>query len=299
MVETIKEGFRVINRNFPLVLIQVGVTFLSLLSFIFLVGIPVAIIIIYFGIDTVRFKEALSTLKNPMEFLTEYLWLTILLITSFILYLTAVTGLSIFAFGGSMAIIKDSFEEPGLKFSFNKFMSEGKRYFMPLCWLALILGIFFIVLIFFLGGIIGASIVLLSAYKDEMSISLIVLAVVSGLVLMVLAVIGFLILLALSIYAVISLVVEGLRAWEAIKKAASFMKRKFIEAVGFYLLLVVGYIGAVILIAVINFPFSMVPVIGTIITLPVQLVAYIIQTYLGLVMMASLVVFYIRKSVSS
>lgn len=295
MVEAIKEGFRAINRNLPLPLIHVVVAVISFIAFILIVGIPVAIAIIYLGIDTARFKEVLSTIRDPLEFLREYLGLTILLITSFTLYLAAITSLSLFTFGGTLAIIKDSFKDPGLKFSFGKFISEGKRYFMQLCWLTFILGIFFLILIFFLGGIVGASIVLLAPYKDEMGIFLIILAILSGLALMVFALIGFLILLALSIYAVIAVVVENLNAWQAIKRAYSFMKRKFIEAIGFYLLLIVGYMGAVILIAMLNLPFSMMPVIGLILTLPTQLVTYIIQMYLGLVMMASIVVFYVRK----
>lgn len=297
--ELIKEGFRVINRNLPLVLIQIGVMVISFLAFIFLVGIPVAIGIIYLGIDLVRFKDVISDLKDPIEILSQYSGLAIFLVTSFALYLTAVTCLALFVFGGNMAVIKDSIKDPSVKFSFKKFLVEGKRYFLPLCWLALILGIFFLIFIFVLGIFVGAAIVLLAPYKDDIGIFLIVIAILSGIILLLIALIGFLLLLALSLYAVIALVVDELKAWKAIKRAVSFMREHFLESIGFYLLLIAGYIGAVLLIMLVNFPFSMIPVIGPILNLPLQLVTYIIQIYLGLVMMASLIVFYVRKSASS
>lgn len=299
MVEAIKEGFRVINRNLPLVFIQIGVMIISFIAFIFLVGIPVGIAVIYLGIDLLKFKEALSALKDPIEFLNQYSGLAIFLVTSFILYLTAVTCLALFVFSGSLAIIKDSLEDPSERFSFKKFLSEGKRYFLPLCLLILILGLFFLVLIFVLGAFVGTAIVLLTPYKDEMGIFLIVFAVISALILISLALAGFLLLLALSIYAVIALIVEELTTWKSIKRAINFVKENFLEAIGFYLLLIAGYIGAAILMMMINFPFSMIPVIGPILTLPYQLLSYVIQIYLGLVIMASLMVFYMKKSVKS
>jgi hypothetical protein len=93
------------------------------------------------------------------------------------------------------------------------------------------------------------------------------------------------------------MIVEELKAGEAIKRAIGFMKSNFFEATGFYLLLIAGYMIAVIIMALANFPFSVIPVIDPILTLPFQLVTSIIQLYLGLVMIASLVVFYMKKAV--
>ena len=296
MVEAIKEGFRVINRNLPLVLLQIGTMLLSLLLFIILVGIPIAIAIIYFGIDIGRFKGAVETIKDPIDFLYEYSGLAIFMVTSFVLYLTVITGIALFVFGGNMAIMKGSIIDQTEKFSFKKFIKEGKRYFQPLCWLSLILGIFFILLIFVLGALVGIAIVLLTPYKDVMGTFLIVLAIISGLITLLLAFVGFFLILTLSIYAVIALIVEELKAWKAIKRAITFMKVNFLESIGFYILLIAGYIVAIILMMIVAFPFNMIPFIGPIISIPFQFVTYIIQVYLGLVMMASLMVFYIRKA---
>ncbi len=296
MVESIKEGFRVINRNLPLVIIQIVMMIISFLAFIIFIGVPVAIGVIYLGIDPVRFKEVLSSMKDPSGFLNQYAGLVVFVVVVFLLYITAITGLAIFVFGGNLAIIKDSIKEPLEKFSYKKFMMAGKKYFSPLCWLSLILSLFFILFVFLLGALVGAGIVFLTPYKEEMGTFLIVLAVISGMMTLLLAFIGFFLILTLSIYAVISLVAEDLRAWNAIKRSAAFIKNKLFEATGFYLLLISGYIGAILLMMIVTFPFNMIPFVGPIISIPFQFVTYIIQVYLGLVMMASLMVFYIRKA---
>lgn len=296
--EAFKEGIRVINRNLPLVLIQIGVMFLSFLLFVMLVGIPVAIAIIYLGIDLVRFKETLTAVKDPIEFLYKYSGIAIFIVTTFVVYLTAVTGIALFVFGGNIAIIKDSIKDPTERFSIKHFLKEGKRYFLPLCWLTLLLGISFLIFIFVIGAIIGVAIILLEPYKNEMiGKFMIVMAIILGMTLLLIAFLIFLLLVAFSIYAVIALIIDELRAWKAIKRSFNFIKDNFLQAIGFYLLLIMCYFVAVILMVLINFPFSLIPLIGPIISFPFKILTYIVQVYLGLVMMASLVSLYMKKSV--
>lgn len=296
--EDIKEGFRVINRNLPLIIIQIGVMIISFLVFIIIVGIPVAYTILYIGIDPVRLKEILSNLVDPLGFFQKYTGPVIFIGTAFMLYITVVTCLAIFVFGGNLAIIKNSIRDQSERFSFKKFLKEGKRYFLPLCWLTLILGLLFLLFIFIIGALVGIVIAFMAPYKDEIGKFLIALAAISGIIILFLAFVGFL-LLTLSIYAVIGLIVEELRAWRALKRALTFLRNNFLEATGFYFILIVGYIAAVFLMMLASFPFSMIPVIGPIISLPFQFVTSIIQVYLGLVMMASLMVFYTRRSVKT
>lgn len=296
--ETIKEGLRVINWNLPLVLVQIGVMFLSFLLFIMLVGIPVAIAIIYLGIDLVRFKETLVTVKDPIEFLYKYSGIAIFVVTTFIVYLTAVTGIALFVFGGNIAIIRDSIRDPTKRFSLKHFLKEGKRYFLPLCRLTLLLGISFLIFIFVIGAIIGVAIILLEPYKNEiMGEFMIVMAIILGMTLLLIAFLSFLLLMAFSLYAVIALIIDELRVWKAIKRSFNFIKDNFLQAISFYLLLITCYFVAVIFMTLLNFPFSLIPVIGPIISFPFKIVTYIVQVYLGLVMMASLVSFYMKRSV--
>jgi len=299
MVEEIKEGFRVVNRNLPLILIQIGGTVISFIAFILFIGIPIGIAVIYLGIDILRLKETLTILKDPVRFLSQHSGLAFFLAISFILYLTAVTCLALFIFGGSMAIIKDSIRYPSERFSFRKFISEGKRFFLPLCLLVIILSLFFLIFTFILGALAGTSLVLLTSYKDDMGIFLIVLSVISALILIGITFIGFLLLLSLSIYAVIALIVEELRAWKAIKRAIRFMRENLLEATAFYLLLIAGYIGIVVLMIIMNLPLSMIPIIGSIFTIPYQIVSYLIQLYLGIVIISALIVFYMRRRVEN
>jgi hypothetical protein len=49
--EAIKGGFRVVNRNWQLVLIQLSMVFISSIGFFIIVGIPLAVAFIIFGVD--------------------------------------------------------------------------------------------------------------------------------------------------------------------------------------------------------------------------------------------------------
>src|SRR4030042_2534959 len=107
-IEAIKDGFRLVNRNWQLVLIQVCIVILSTIGFLIMVGIPLAIAFIIFGIDLTGLadiKDVFRMVKEPSEIISRYFWLFLLVITSFFLYIITIAMLGIYVFGGSVGII--------------------------------------------------------------------------------------------------------------------------------------------------------------------------------------------------
>ncbi len=122
-IEAIKDGFRLINRNWQLVLIQVGMVFISSIGFFIIVGIPLAIAFIIFGIDLTgltNIRDIFRMLRGPSEILSKYLGLLLLILASFILYILVATVFGIYIFGGSIGVIGRSIKEKGLKFSISR-----------------------------------------------------------------------------------------------------------------------------------------------------------------------------------
>ena len=92
-IEAIKDGFRLINKNWQLVLIQVGMVFMSSIGFFIIVGIPLAIAFIIFGIDLTALTETrdiFRMLRGPSDIISKYLGLILIVVASFILYILVV-----------------------------------------------------------------------------------------------------------------------------------------------------------------------------------------------------------------
>src|SRR5512135_1023146 len=92
-LEAIKDGFRLVNRNWQLVLIQLSMVFVSSIGFFVLIVIPLAIAFIIFGIDLTELasmRDIFRVLKEPSDILSRYLGLFIIVVLSFLLYITLV-----------------------------------------------------------------------------------------------------------------------------------------------------------------------------------------------------------------
>ena len=72
------------------------------------------------------------------------------------------------------------------------------------------------------------------------------------------------------------------------------MNGNFLRSIGFYLLLIVGLLAASMAMSAAAFPFSIIPVIGLFIQIPIQFAFMIAQIFLSIVMIASLVHYYLR-----
>ena len=102
-------------------LIQLGMVFISSIGFFIIVGIPLAIAFIIFGVDLTGltdirdiFRNTQGTFRYHVEDTSDSI---LIVIASFLLYIIMVAMLGIYVFGGSIGVIGRSLRDRSLKFS--------------------------------------------------------------------------------------------------------------------------------------------------------------------------------------
>jgi len=292
--EAIGRGFRVINKNWQLVLIQVGAALASLAGFFILVGLPLAIAFIIFGLDLTelsRLEDIFRTLREPSGLITRYLGLVILLLVSFLLYIIVILALGIFVFGGSIGVISRSIKEGAGKFSIRLFFSEGRRLFFPLLWFTTIIGLIFIALAFVLGLFGGTIAAIVSAAKEQGAALSYFLGIFFSIVLFIAGITVALAVLSVVIYGTAIMAVRGFGPVRSLREAFIYVS-KHADAFYLYCIVFVGYIIISLFVVFIGYPLRFIPLIGTAMSFVYQMAVYVMQSYLALVMVAAIVCYY-------
>ena len=135
--DAVKSGFRLINRNWQLVAVQAGMMIANCIGFFIIVGIPLGIAFIIFGLDLTGLAETrdiMGLLRRPTELISKYMGLVLIVVTSFFLYILVVAAAGLFVFSGSIGTIGHAVLDPSRKFSMKLFFAEAKRTFFPLMW---------------------------------------------------------------------------------------------------------------------------------------------------------------------
>jgi hypothetical protein len=298
-IEAIKDGFTLINKNWQLVLIQVGMVFMSSIGFFIIVGIPLAIAFIIFGIDLTSLtdtKDIFRLLRGPSDIISKYLGLILIVIASFILYILVVAVLGIYLFGGSIGIIGRSIEDKTLKFNIRVFLDQAKRLFLRLLGFTSVIGLIFIVAAFFLGLLGGGIAAIVSFAQSKDSTLALFFSTFFALILLIIAFMLILGILSLTLYGFASLFFKGTGAFKSINEAARFLV-KYPNGFWLYAVIFTGYLLASFLLILVGYPFTLIPVVGTILSFPYQLISYAFQTYLGLVIIAITLSYYYSKEI--
>jgi hypothetical protein len=112
-IEAIKEGFRLVNRVWQLVLVQLSMVFISGIGFFVFVGIPLAVAFILFSIDLtgITEKDIFQLLKEPSEIISKYFGIVLFVILGLLIYFLAAITFSIYVFGGSVGVIGRALEK--------------------------------------------------------------------------------------------------------------------------------------------------------------------------------------------
>ena len=287
IIECIKEGFRITNKNWQVVLLQVIVLVINFVGFFLFIGIPIVLAIASLGMDIAYTKDILSGLfENPAELFSKYLGLAILIFTSFTFYLILASVLILYAFAGMLGVLSKAALNKEYKFSFHSFFEEAKRFFSPLLWL-FSFAILIVIVIFIVFGVLAGILISFSETLPPVSLFITYFLGLLGIA------IGFASAI-LSAYAAIVLVVEKGKVISAFKNALNFIKHKPFAFL-FYIILIVGIIAVNIVLITLGISFSAVPVIGILAAVLFQIMINIVQSYLIVVMWGSLVVFYIKS----
>lgn len=305
--DAIKNGFRLVNKNWQLVLIQFGMMLVNCIGFFVFVGIPLAVAFVIFGLDLTEMtelKNLLGTMKDASEIITKYLGLIIVLVVSFVVYLLVATAVGLYVFGGSAGMIGRAVRDSYNRFNMNTFFSEGKRLFWPLAGFAAIIGIFAVVIgiiflgvAFVLGVFVGGIGVITSIAKGYETTLSVVLGIFLSLLLFCIGLALIISSIALTLYGTAAIVLRGTGPWQAIKDTIKYLYRNP-AALWLYCLAFGGYVLATFLLVLLGMPFSLIPIIGAIIAIPYQIFSYALQSYLGLVIVAVIFIYYFSTEVN-
>jgi hypothetical protein len=293
-IEAIKDGFKLINKNWQLVVIQVILIIISSLGFFVIVGIPFAIAFILFGIDLTKFtdiKDILSIFEGPSELISKYIGLLLIVIASFLLYVIVIVILSIYIFAGSIGVIKRSLRDRNEKFTTHIFFDEAKRLFPRLLGFTFIIGLIMILTAFFLGILGGGIGALISFAKSKDSTLALFVIIFFSLVLALIALVFILGILSITLYGIASLLFKDTGPLKSIKESIHYLIRNP-NAFWLYTMLFGGYLFVSFILILLKYPFTFLPIIGTILSFPLQLISYAFETYLGLAFIAAILTYY-------
>jgi hypothetical protein len=292
-IEAIKEGFNLVHRVWQLVLVQLGMILISGIGFFVFVGIPLAVAFIIFSVDLtgITQKDILYLLKEPSEIISKYFGVVLFVIIGLVVYVMAAITFSIYVFGGSVGVVGKALENRNLKFNMHLFFSEAKRLFLPMIGFTTLVGIILIIAAFILGILGGAVVALISYVKSHDSTLALFISLFFSLILVLLLVLLFFGILSITIYGTAALSLKGTGPIKSLKDAIQYIM-KHPNAFWLYLILFGGYILISFTLVLLGYPFKLIPVIGAFISFPYQLVSYVFQTYIGLVIIAIIFVYY-------
>jgi len=297
--EAIRSGFQTINSRWQLVGVQAGLMLLNCISFFVIVGIPLFIAFVIFGLDLTNLtnpKDFFGMFASPSDFISKYLWIVLAVVTCLMLYLLLVSTLGLFVFGGSAGLIGRSILVPSLGFSMKAFAEEGKKLFFPLMWYSLFVGLVFLLIAFVMGLFGGGVAAIVSVAKTQDSTLALFLGIFFSLIVSLIVISIIVAVLAVTVYGIAVLFFKGETPVKAFKAAARFLWNRQ-DALWLYTILFAGYIACSFMTILVSYPFHLLPIVGTIISFPIQLMSYIVQGYLGLVVLAVTFTYYYESEI--
>ncbi len=205
--------------------------------------------------------------------------------------------MGIYVFGGAIGVIGNSIRERSARFTVHVFFSEAKRLFLRLIGFTSVIGIIFIIAAFFLGVLGGGIAALVSFAQSQDSTLALFFGTFFSLILIIIAVVLILGILSVTLYGIASLFFKGTGPLGSIKAAFQYLLRNP-NAFWLYVVLFVGYLLASFLLLLLSYPFTLIPIIGTILSFPYQLISYGFETYLGLMIIAAILTYYYSSEIS-
>ncbi len=293
-ISIIKEGISTVHKNWQLIIVQFVSMVLSFMGFFVIVGIPIAIAFIMFGLDLteiLRLKDLASAFKGSAELLQKYFAMAIIIILSLLLYIAFIVILWVFTISGTMGILKNDILNTGIRFSMKTFFAEGRSFFFPAFFFSALIGAVFILLAFMLGLLGGGASAIIEMAKTQEAALALFLGVFFSLLILSVGIFLIIVTLSITTYGIAYLAFNRSKSLETFTETVKYLYSKP-SSVGFYAVLLLGYMAVGFLVILIGSPLAFIPIIGPILALPYQLITYAIQGYLSLVMLSSVFHYY-------
>jgi hypothetical protein len=292
MIECIKEGFHLANRNYQLVFLRIIVAIINFISLLFFLGLPIIAAVAYMGFDLSHAVDLLPDLMaDPFNLLSKYLGFVFLIGISFIFYLTFVSTIILYSLGGTLGVLRNSAVNVQYRFSLSSFFREANSIFSRLFWLVSILSLVFIVLfivIILSGGVAAGFMQGFSWAETTLEVFLGSFVFLSTIIF---GVIIFFSWLILTVYSLICLVIEGKRPADTIKNTFNYLK-KTPQAFLFFIILFAGAVAINLVFFIIMIPLGMLPLVD----IALYLVSVVFQNYLAIVVWSALTVYYSKTA---
>jgi len=292
IIECIKDGVILTNRNLHLVLIRVVVSLINIIAAGIFLGIPLIVAVAYFGFDIAHARDLLPYVaENPVEFLSRYLGLALLMLLALTVFLVFLSLISIYILAGTLGTLRTSCVNPVLRFSLPSFFREANTHFSRLFWvLSLVFfGVSCVLIICVLAG--GITVLFLSgvpAGEGTLTMFFRSFTAVFVITLCVAALIGSIIF---SVYSAVISVVEEKRSMATVKSTYAFLINNP-QALLFFLAVTASFIAANLVFFSVQIPLKIVPLMN--------LLSFLFDTvfgaYLGVALWGSLVTYYMRVS---
>ena len=295
MIECIKEGFHLANRNYQLVFLRIIVVIINFISLLFVLGLPIIAAVAYMGFDLSHAVDLLPDLmENPFNLLSKYLGLVFLIGISFILYLMFVSTIILYSLGGTLGVLKNSAVNVQYRFSLASFFKEANNIFSRL------FGWYQFYLLFLLHCLLPLlyPVELLAGFMQGFSWSETTLEVFLGsfvfLSTIIFGIIIFFSWLIFTVYSILCLVIEGKGSADTIKNTFNYLK-KTPQAFLFFIILFAGAVAINLVFFIIMIPLGMLPLVDIVL----YLVNVVFQNYLAIVVWSALTVYYSKTANSS
>ena len=294
IIESIKQGVNLTNKNWQVILIEAVVAVISLAGLVFIIAVSVAAAVAMLGDDIANIQNTLpELLVDPVNFISKYIGLALIIFTLFSVFLTVVSVLMLYVLGGKLGVLKNAVCDAQHKFKFSFFFKEAKRMFFPLLWLfSIMLPVFLVMAIIIVTGF---GIFFIYAYNRPESTFSIFIASFLSLLIIFLGIVGSLGSLMLTEYTAVALAVKKDKVFSALKKTLVFISNKPLS-IGLYIVVYASILVASIVFAALGKLFALLPVIGIIIIIPFQLISFAVKIYLGIVKCGAFIFYYVQNS---
>lgn len=290
VIECIKEGFALVNRNLQLVVIRIVFSVINLVSLSVFLGVPMLVAIMYLGLDLAQARELIPfLLKNPLEFVYKYLGLIFLFFASVIFYMIFMSLLFLYVLSGTVGVLKNAAVNVQYRFSLSSFFKEARMNFSRLFWLVSL--VLLIVIVLFLALMVSGGIfagIVQAVTESESTIE----TFLTSFAMLTIATFGILIVLSgliVTVYSVVTSVVEAKGVRDALGKTFALFKEKP-QALLVYLILFAGIILASSIFYGLQVTISFLPFMAPLL----YVMNAFFHGYAATFVWSSLVVYYIR-----
>ncbi len=271
--DALKEALSVANRNWPLLLVNLGFCVLSIFALFGFVLLPTVVFLTLKGLG----PSDLGDIHSIQTLISESLEVKVLLLCVGLFYLILVATGGFYVYAGALGVLYNSVKE-GRDFSLREFFSEANHLFFPLLGYFLVVGLIGIGGLLLLGAFFGVSALLATLLRPLSTVAasvLISLLCIGG---TVVALAGGLVFLVLSVYGSVQVKARGRRGFQALREAKSLLLKRPVCFWGY----LVGTGVSMVVLFVLNLlglPFRFIPY-GMILSVPYQILATAVQIYL-------------------